>query len=292
MAAATKRGLGKGLDALFADSENVSGEQASEVSVNDITPDRDQPRTDFSEDAIKELADSISEHGVLQPILVRPIPEGGYRIVAGERRYRAARLAGLSSVPVIVRGFTDSEAMEVALIENLQRQDLNPVEEALGFRRLIDETGITQEEAAKRVGKSRPAVANSLRLLALPADVLEMLKKGQLTTGHAKAILSLEDEAAMSDAAKQIRAGDLTVRAAEKLCASPVKKKKAAPAPVVKDAAAREVELALKDALGVEVRVKYQDGTGTLAVDFYSKDQLFDFANRLGKAPKAAKPKS
>lgn len=278
---ATNR-LGKGLDALFADTTGEA-ENASELSVNDITPDRNQPRHAFDDAALEELAASIREHGVLQPILVRPIPEGGYRIVAGERRWRAAKKAGLSMIPALVRPLTESDAVAIALIENLQREDLNPVEEARGYKRLIDEFMLTQEQAADRVGKSRPTVANALRLLSLPDDAIELLEKGKLSAGHAKAVLSALPER-MSELARQIAAEGLSVRAAEKLCSQkskPDKPEERQPKPA--DPTAKEVELSLAEALGVEVKVRYEDGRGTLSVGFYSKEQLYDFANRLGK---------
>ncbi|MEA4911212.1 MAG: ParB/RepB/Spo0J family partition protein [Oscillospiraceae bacterium] len=283
--AAKKGGLGTGLDALFLDNSNdeaLSGEATNELKLSEVEPDRGQPRQVFDDDALAELAESIRNHGVLQPILVRPLANGRYQIVAGERRWRASRLAGKDTIPAIVRNLSDLEAMTIALVENLQREDLNPVDEALGYKKLMEVSGLTQEQAAKQVGRSRPAVANALRLLSLPEDVLGMLREGALTTGHAKAILSIADPALRSAVAKQVSESGMTVRDAEKLCAKPAKQQKL-PLPKAKDSVAQEVELSLQNALGVEVRCKYKDGRGTLCVDFYSKDQLFDFANRLGK---------
>ncbi len=281
---AAKRGLGTGLDALFVDNANdeeVSGTGASELKMSEVEPDRTQPRKLFDEDSLSELAESISQHGVLQPILVRPLSSGRYQIVAGERRWRASRLAGKDTIPAIVRNLSDLEAMTIALVENLQREDLNPVDEALGYKSLMEVSGMTQEQAAKQVGRSRPSVANSLRLLSLPDDVLDMLKNGEITVGHAKAILSIADDKIRSNVAKQVAENGMTVRDAEKFCQKPAKQEKLS-LPKAKESVASEVELSLQNALGVEVHVKYKDGSGTLSVDFYSKEQLFEFANKLG----------
>ena len=272
-------GLGKGLDALFQDN-STPAQGATELPMDEIFPDRNQPRKDFDDESLQELANSMREHGVLQPILVRPI-DNGYQIVAGERRWRAARLAGLTSVPVNIRELSDFDAMSVALVENLQREDLNPIEEAEGYRKLSDATGWTQEQIAKRVGRSRPSVANSLRLLSLPEEVIDLLRTGQLTTGHAKAILSIADDETRIAVAKMVAEKGLTVREAEKLSQKGLKQQHFT-LPSTKDPVASEVELALKETLGVEVNVKYKAGKGTLSLDFYSKEQLFDFANKLG----------
>jgi len=271
-------GLGKGLDALFVDNSVVS-EGSTELDLADIEPDRSQPRKTFDPESLAELAASIKEHGVLQPILVRP-SSSGYTIVAGERRWRAARLAGLTRVPVLIRDLNDLEAMSIALVENLQREDLNPVEEAQGYRRLAEATGWTQEEIARHVGRSRPAIANSLRLLSLPDKVLDLLSAGKITTGHAKAILSIADEETRVKVASLVAEKGLTVRQAEKITQRPPKQE-TIKLPPSKDNTGSEVALALQNALGVEVRVKYNDGKGTLSLDFYSKEQLIDFANKL-----------
>jgi len=279
-----KGGLGRGLDALFADPEPEEGAlpvEPSELRLSEIEPDRGQPRQNFDDESLGELANSIAEHGVLQPILVRPTTDGMYKIVAGERRWRASRIAGKTTIPAIVRDLTDMEAMTVALVENLQREDLNPVDEAMGYKQLMEISGFTQEQVAKRVGKSRPSVANAIRLLALPNYALDLLKKGDLTTGHAKAILSVEDDNRRLSLAQQIADEGLTVRDAEKLAQQAPKVQKSAQ-PKPRESTATEVELSLKEALGVEVKVKYKDGKGVLSVSFYSKDQLFEFANKLG----------
>lgn len=272
-------GLGRGLDALFQDN-SVPAQGATELPMDEIFPDRNQPRKDFDDESLQELANSVREHGVLQPILVRPI-DNGYQIVAGERRWRAARLAGLTSVPVNIREMSDFDAMSIALVENLQREDLNPIEEAEGYRNLANATGWTQEQIAKRVGRSRPAVANALRLLSLPDEVIDLLRTGKLTTGHAKAILSIADDSTRISVARMISEKGLTVREAEKLSQKGMTQERI-PLPQAKDPVASEVELALKEALGVEVNVKYKAGQGTISLNFYSKEQLFEFANKLG----------
>lgn len=281
MTAAPKRGLGRGLDALFVDNDTVpQAEESSELYISEIEPDRDQPRRAFDQDALAELAESIAQHGILQPIMVRPLPEGGYRIVAGERRWRASRLAGKTTIPAIVRNLNEQEATTFALIENLQREDLNPAEEAEGYRRLIEGSGLTQEQVAKLVGRSRPAVANALRLLTLPEEALTLLRDGKITAGHAKAVLALADESRRGEVARLVAEKGLTVREAERLSQKPSKQQKN---PELRDPIAAEVELSLRNALGVEVHVVYRGGRGTLSVDFYSKEQLNEFANRLGQ---------
>ena len=219
----------------------------------------------------------------MQPIAVRPKPSGGYLIVAGERRWRASRMAGLTEVPVIVKDVTDEQAMELALVENLQREDLDPVEEAVGIRELMTRCDLTQEQAARKLGKSRSALANSLRLLSLPETVLELLKSGFITVGHAKVVLGLPTPELQEEAAQMIADNQLNVRQAEALCkklAKPAKEPVAAPLP---SALPVEVEESLKQALGSEVRVAYHDGKGKLTVHFYSDDQLKAFANLLGQ---------
>lgn len=283
---AKRGGLGRGLDVLFQDTgSGGSEENAATLPLSDIEPDKEQPRKKFDDEALNELASSIAEHGVLQPIVVRPSPTGGYIIVAGERRWRAARLAGLVEIPAVIREITDAQAMEIALIENLQREDLDPVEEAMGYRQLMERCGYTQEAAASRLSKSRSAVANSLRLLNLPQIVLALLRTGQLSAGHAKAILSLPEASDQEAAATAIIRDGLNVRQAEALCKKMMKEPRARkekarpPLPC-------EVELSLREALGTEIRVQYKDGKGSLQVSFYSDDQLRAFANLLGKYEK------
>ena len=279
-------GLGRGLESLFEDAapslESDSGIRT--IPLREIEPDPGQPRKTFPEESLAELAASIAEHGLLQPIAVRPQPMGGYRIVAGERRWRACRLAGLTEVPAIVRDVSDQEAMELALVENLQREDLDPIEEACGIRELMERCGLTQEQAARRLGKSRSALANSLRLLNLPPEALELLKAGRLTAGHAKAILSLPTPELQTQAARLIAENNLNVRQAEELCRRLAKEARtaAAPEPPPRPALPVEVEESLRQALGNEVSVAYKDGKGSLTVRFYSDDQLRAFANLLG----------
>jgi len=278
---AVTRGLGKGLEALFVDNATETGRGSMEIAIAEIEPDRRQPRSDFGEDSLAELADSIREHGVLQPLLLRPLPGGGYKIIAGERRFRAAHAAGLNTVPAIVRDFSEQRAREAALVENLQREDLNPVEEALGYQSLLDGYGLTQEEAAKSVGKSRSTVANALRLLSLPEHTLRLLSGGAITTGHAKALLALSSED-IDSVADKITAQGLSVREVESMVRQKQKGRERVKRQVTPDSAAAEVEIALREALGVEVRVRYIKGGGTLSIDFYSKEQLYEFANKLG----------
>lgn len=278
-------GLGRGLESLFEDAAPSfeSDTRIETLPLREIEPDPGQPRKTFDNETLAELSASIAEHGLLQPIAVRPKPSGGYLIVAGERRWRASRMAGLTEVPVIVKDVTDEQAMELALVENLQREDLDPVEEAAGIRELMTRCDLTQEQAARKLGKSRSALANSLRLLSLPETVLELLKSGFITIGHAKVILGLPTPELQEEAAQMIADNQLNVRQAEALCkklAKPAKEPVAAPLP---SALPVEVEESLKQALGSEVRVAYHDGKGKLTVHFYSDDQLKAFANLLGQ---------
>ena len=278
-------GLGRGLESLFKDAAPSfeSDTRIETLPLREIEPDPGQPRKTFDDETLAELSASIAEHGLLQPIAVRPKPSGGYLIVAGERRWRASRMAGLTEVPVIVKDVTDEQAMELALVENLQREDLDPVEEAVGIRELMTRCDLTQEQAARKLGKSRSALANSLRLLSLPETVLELLKSGFITIGHAKVVLGLPTPELQEEAAQMIADNQLNVRQAEALCkklAKPAKEPVAAPLP---SALPVEVEESLKQALGSEVRVAYHDGKGKLTVHFYSDDQLKAFANLLGQ---------
>ena len=285
--AAKRGGLGKGASALFESPELLVEEKdgVTMLRLGEVEPDKRQPRKAFDETALSELAASIAEHGVLQPIVVRPSPSGGYTIVAGERRWRAARLAGLGEIPALIKEISDAQAMEIALIENLQREDLDPVEEAFGYRQLMDRCGYTQEQAAAKLAKSRSAVANSLRLLNLTEDVLQYLRTGQLTAGHAKAILGLASHAAQQEAAQYIVQHGLSVREAEALCRRMAKEPKPR-REVRRPALPTEVELSLRESLGTEVRVQYKGGRGSLQVHFYSDEQLTEFANLLGKYEK------
>lgn len=279
-------GLGRGLDSLFADlPEEESSGGVSTLPLREIEPDPDQPRKNFDEEALAALAQSITENGLLQPVAVRPKKAGpGYIIIAGERRWRAAHMAGLDEVPVIVKDVTDEQAAALALIENLQREDLDPIEVAEGCRRLIDQYGLTQEQAAQRLGKSRSALTNTLRLLGLPDDVREAVRTGGISTGHAKAILGLSSAEIMSAAAKQVMDKSLNVRQTEALCRKLSKPPKA-PKPVdafIRPVLATEVEAALKEVTGSEVHVDYKNGKGSLRIDFYSDEQLRRYAELLG----------
>ena len=252
------------------------------IPINDIRPNPQQPRRRFDSESLQELAASIAAYGILQPLTVRQ--QGAvYELVAGERRWRASRMAGLTEVPVIVKDVTDEQAMELALVENLQREDLDPVEEAAGIRELMTLWDLTQYHGARKLGKSRSALANSLRLLSLPETVLELLKSGFITIGHAKVVLGLPTPELQEEAAQMIADNQLNVRQAEALCkklAKPAKEPVAAPLP---SALPVEVEESLKQVLGSEVRVAYHDGKGKLTVHFYSDDQLKAFANLLGQ---------
>ena len=269
---ATKnRGLGKGLDAIFAENTVETG-GAVTIRLSEIEPNRNQPRKEFDEASLSELADSIAEHGLLQPILVRPLPDGGYQIVAGERRWRASRMAGLSEIPAVIRELSERDAAQLALVENLQREDLNPLEEAEGYGVLIETYGLTQEEAAKSVGKSRPAVTNALRLLSLPDRVKALLREGTLSAGHARALLALEDPQRIEKAALLIAEKGLSVREAERLAQEAKAEKK--PEKRRKNVLFREAELALQEQLGRKVSVLGSRKKGTLQIEFYGEDDL------------------
>ena len=284
--AAKKGGLGRGLDALFADNsvEENSSASAVKLSLNEIEPNKDQPRKTFDEKALSELADSIAQHGVIQPLLVRPMPDGSYQLVAGERRWRAARRAGLSEVPVVIREISDSEMMELALIENLQREDLNPIEEAEGLQQLIHTYGLTQETAAARVGRSRPAIANALRLLSLPTPILELTRDGKISAGHARALLSLNDEEKMVEIADQILKKEISVREVERLAKAAAKEKKQPENhPLRRDTFYDEVELALTNSLGrrIKVNLNKKENRGTIEIEFFDQNDLTDLSRLL-----------
>lgn len=278
-------GLGKGLDAIFIENDTNDSNNNVFLKISDIEPNRDQPRKDFNEEALRELADSIATHGVLQPLLVRPLAGGGYQLVAGERRWRASRMAGLSEVPVVIREMTDSEMTQIALIENLQREDLNSVEEALGYKSLMDAYNLTQDEVAKAVGKSRPAVANVMRLLNLPEEIQDMLKEGEISAGHARALLGIADKETMIKIAKSIAPQDLTVRDVERLAKkqSANKKPKAEKQHQKRAPIYDEVELSLNEHLSRRVKVMNdKENNGTLQIEFYSEDDLVQLAKLLG----------
>ena len=275
-----KGGLGRGLESLF--NENATDtDGAVRLNINDIEPNRGQPRKDFDETALSELADSIAQHGLIQPIVVKPTAQGRYSIIAGERRWRACRMAGLNEVPVIIKDADGQTLMEIALIENLQREDLNAVEEALGYRSLIDSFGLTQDEVAKKMGKSRSAVTNALRLLALNDAELEALRRGTITAGHARALLSCDDEEAR--AKMLLAAADgASVRELERLAAAAKKKPAAKKAETKKPTFYSEVELSLKDSLHRKGKITPAgNGKGTITLEFFNDAELSEFAKKL-----------
>ena len=286
---ASNKGLGKGLGALLGDFAEESQEKTAYqlLPIYKVEPNPDQPRQDFDEVELQALADSIAEHGVIQPLTVREMSTGYYQIIAGERRWRAARIANLSEVPAIIVEADDRKVKELALIENLQRQDLNPVEEALGYHSLMEEYGLTQDDAAKRVGKSRPAVANALRLLALPQEILEMLRQGTLTAGHARAVLVLKTEKKQLEAAQKIAALGLSVRQAEMLCKNmsrevPVKNE---PETFAVDYVA-ECEKQLSKQLGRGVKIVNGKRKGKFELEFYGQEDLQVLLDALMKLQK------
>ena len=280
---AKQRGLGRGLDALLMENSLETSDVPATLPIYEIENNRSQPRTDFDEEALNELTESIRLHGVLQPLLVRPVPGGRYQIVAGERRWRAARQAGLSEVPVIIRDLDDTQVMLLAMIENLQREQLNPAEEAEGYRRLRDEFGLTQEEIAEKVGKSRPSVANALRLTGLEPEIMAMLRDGSISVGHAKVILSLPEGRRMELAA--LCAGGISVREAEKAAKKMAEEKAARPSgkdregsnPVI----AEEVRRFLTEKLGRKVKVSHSGKKGTLTLEYYGEDDLKELIKLL-----------
>ena len=275
-------GLGKGLNAIFIENDSEDNNGSVTLKISEIEPNRSQPRKEFDEKALSDLAESISKHGLLQPLLVRPLPLGGYQIVAGERRYRACRMAGITEVPVIIRELGDTETMEIALIENLQREDLTPIEEALGYQVLIDEHGFSQEEVAQSVGKSRPAITNALRLLKLPQSILDLVSDGKISAGHARALLTLEDEKLMQELAEEIIKKDLSVRQVEKICKQKPKPEKEE-TPEKKPSFYSMVELALNESLGRKIKVSKNKGKqgGILQIEFYSDEELTELSNKL-----------
>ena len=279
-----RRGLGMGLGALFESSNPVetvpannqmSGNAISDIDVNDIKPNSNQPRKNFDEEKIQDLADSITEHGIIQPLIVRK-SKVGYEIVAGERRYRAARKANLRKVPCIVREFSDEENMLIAIIENMQREDLDPIEEAEGLNQMIKVYGLTQEEVSKNIGKSRPYISNTLRLLSLPEEVKEMLRKGELSSGHARSILAISGDAKRISLAKRIVSEGLSVRESEKIASGKIVKT-ARPKPRPKNREIAWVEEELKEIFGTKVNIVANSKGGTIELEYYSVEEL----NRL-----------
>ena len=275
MAAKNNKGLGIGLDVLFGGNDFDEAEsELLHLPISKVEPRLEQPREYFDEDALQELADSIAQYGLIQPITVRKLNTGYYQIIAGERRWRASRMAGLTEVPVRVIEADDRRTAELALVENLQREDLNPIEEAKGYRTLIEEYGLTQEEAAKSVGRSRPAITNAMRLLSLSAPVLEMVEKGELSAGHARALVPISDEKLQWEAANEVKSKNLSVRKTEQLAARITKESKAekpANDPLAVDYSA-EVSNQLTAALGRRVRLVDGKKTGRIEIEFYGAD--------------------
>ncbi len=286
--------LGTGLSALFGEEKNLlEGDQTRTLPLARLEPRKDQPRRDFDPEALQALADSIREYGLIQPITVRPLDQGYFQIVAGERRWRAARLAGLTEVPVRVIEADDRQATELALVENLQREDLNPMEEASGYQKLMDEFGLTQEQAARRVQRSRPAVANALRLLTLCPPVQRMVAEGRLSAGHARALVVLKDEETQRKAAEETAARGLSVRQTEKLAASLLRGERSRPPDHGGGVDyTREAERRLSEALGRGVRLTGGAKKGRIALEFYSPDDREALMDALLKMEKPWKAKT
>lgn len=268
-----KHGLGRGLDALIP-TEQEGMETIQEINIDEIVVNNKQPRKDFDEEKLEELAASMEQHGVLQPVILRKVGRG-YELVAGERRWRAAAKAGIKKIPAVVKELSDGDVLEIALIENLQREDLNPIEEASAYKQLMDEFGLTQEELAKRVGKSRSQIANTLRLLNLEEGILKFILEGKLTAGHARALLSIEDKKLRYELAKKISADGLSVRQAEQLAQNLLQKKKkkssrqAAISPIMSDIAEK-----MQQSLGTKVRIRGSEKRGKIEIEFYSSEEL------------------
>ena len=273
---ASQKGLGKGLGALLGDFDREAPDKTPwrSLPIHKVEPNPGQPRQDFDEEELQALAESIGIHGIIQPLTVRELPSGYFQIIAGERRWRAARIAGLSEVPAIVVEADDKKVMELALIENLQRQDLNPVEEALGYESLMADYGLTQEETASRVGKSRPAVANALRLLNLCPEVLEKVRSGELSAGHARAVLSVKTEKQQKDAAQKIIALGLSVRQAELLCKNMSKEPKPLPQVQLRIDYIGECEKQLSKHLSRGVKIVNGKRKGRFELEFYGQEDL------------------
>lgn len=293
MAKDKKKGLGMGLDALFGEEINATEAENAEITklpIEKIEPRADQPRKHFDEQALLDLSESIEKHGLIQPITVRPLESGYYQIIAGERRWRASRKAGLDTVPVHIITADEQKAMEMALVENLQREDLNPIEEALGYQTLQNEYGLTQDAVAKTVGRSRPAVANAMRLLSLSEPVRELVETGMLSAGHARALLPLEDAELQLEAANTVIAKELSVRRTESLAAELLKEKKSvkkekAPAVDYLGECARELE----QALGRRVRMTQGRKGGRIELEFYDADDREALLDALKQLPKLAR---
>lgn len=278
-----KGGLGAGLDSLFMENTNEIQVKKT-LRTSEIEPNRTQPRKKFNDEAINNLADSIKEHGILQPVLVRPMDDGSYQIVAGERRWRAARRLGLDEIPVVIKELSDFESAQIALIENLQRENLNPVEEAMGYKELIEKFDMTQDAVAKTVGRSRSYIANAVRILALPERIISLLENGEISIGHAKALLSFENEEMMIATAIKAANGGLTVRQVERAAQKESDESKTSSSSDSKiDNYFTEMEISLKESLGRRVKVEYGKNKGALILEFYDKEDLAFLADKLAQ---------
>lgn len=276
---AKRPALGSGLGAFLEDNSSDLQTKLT-LRVSEIEPNKAQPRRNFDDESLASLADSIRQRGVLQPLLVRPVNGGMYQIIAGERRWRAARMLGLDEVPVIVMDIDDMETMQLALVENLQRENLNPIEEALGYRELIDVYGMKQDEVAKTVGKSRSAVANMLRLLNLPEAIQKLVRNNDITFGHAKVLAGVDDEELLMFLAKKAAQDKITVRAMEKIIAK-AEIEDENPPTSRQDSFFKEMEISLNERLQRKVKVNFANNKGTLTLEFYDKDDLSDIASKL-----------
>ena len=283
---AKKGGLGKGLDALFQDNETEINGSLMSLRISDVEPNKNQPRRYFDIEALQELSDSIKEHGMIQPIVVRAIPGGAYQIIAGERRWRASRMADLSEIPALIIDADANKMLEIGLIENLQRKDLSSVEEAMGYRSLMNQFSMTQEEVAKKVGKSRPVVTNALRLLTLPQRAIEALENGGISAGHARVLAGIENEDKLNNILDKVILDRLSVRELEELSKKEhdIKAKKSKKEDSTwGEAWYKEIEVSLRDVLGRKVKVKKKGKMGSIEIQFYSKEELQDIAKKLAK---------
>ncbi|MEA4846792.1 MAG: ParB/RepB/Spo0J family partition protein [Clostridiaceae bacterium] len=277
-----KRGLGKGLGALIPEGEETDRNSIIEIKITDIEANDKQPRKAFDDETLGDLSESIKEHGVVQPIIVRKLGSG-YQIIAGERRWRASRLAGKKTIPAIVKDCSNLEVMELALIENLQREDLNSIEEATAYKSLIEEYNMTQEEISKKIGKSRPSIANSLRLLQLPQEIKNMISEGKISQGHARALLAIAGEKKQLDMAEKIIAQQLNVRQIEKLAKETKHINKKEVLPDKYQIEINQLEERLKAALGTKVTIRHRNNKGRIEIEYYSNDELDRLLDLLEK---------
>ena len=280
---AIKRGLGRGLDALYDNTEAAEAEQKDliELRISMIEPNHNQPRKDFDEDALITLSNSIAEHGIIQPIIVSPSENGFYKIIAGERRWRAAKMAGLREIPAIVRTYEKQKAAEVAMLENLQREDLNPIEEAEGYKNLMENFGLTQESLSRSLGKSRSAIANSVRILSLPQNIIDMVRNGLISEGHARTLLSIEDDAEKQRLAEEIINGKLSVRDTEKIAGEKKTAKKIAEKKEISPEI-KEMEKRLSDNFGSKVKIITGRKKGKIEIEYYGNDDFTRIMEKLG----------